>query len=73
MAEEIVGGEGERAVDLHNPWNPRGDGHLSPSSGSCGSAAAIASYDWVDIAIGLDGQKIRQYCFDRHVLKLMSG
>src|SRR5687768_5547426 len=41
-------------VDIHYPWNPRGDGYLTAASSSSGSAAAIAAYDWVDIAIGSD-------------------
>ena len=43
-------------VDYQAPWNPRADGHQSPGGSSSGSAAAIASYDWLDIAIGTDSK-----------------
>ncbi|KAJ8122751.1 hypothetical protein ONZ43_g1134 [Nemania bipapillata] len=39
-------------VDYHAPFNPRGDGYLTPSGSSSGSAAAIASYDWLDLTMG---------------------
>lgn len=42
------------AVDFHTCFNPRGDGYQSPAGSSSGSAAAVASYDWVDIGIGTD-------------------
>ncbi|KAI1127063.1 amidase signature domain-containing protein [Nemania abortiva] len=41
-------------IEYQAPWNPRGDGYQSPGGSSSGSAAAIASYDWLDIAIGTD-------------------
>ncbi|OIW31913.1 amidase signature enzyme [Coniochaeta ligniaria NRRL 30616] len=41
-------------LDIHYPWNPRGDGYLTAASSSSGSAAAIAGYDWIDIALGSD-------------------
>ncbi|KFA63308.1 hypothetical protein S40285_07637 [Stachybotrys chlorohalonatus IBT 40285] len=41
-------------LDIHYPWNPRGDGYLTAASSSSGSAAAIAAYDWLDITIGSD-------------------
>lgn len=34
------------------PYNPRGDGEQSPGGGSPGSAVAVASYPWLDAAIG---------------------
>ena len=43
-------------VDYQAPWNPRGDGHQSPAGSSSGSGAAIASYKWLDIAIGSDSK-----------------
>ena len=43
-------------VDYQAPWNPRADGHQSPGGSSSGSAAAIASYNWLDIAIGTDSK-----------------
>ncbi|KAJ6135423.1 hypothetical protein N7512_000583 [Penicillium capsulatum] len=41
-------------VDFHCPFNPRGDGYQSPGGSSSGPAAGIASYDWLDIAVGSD-------------------
>ncbi|KAH7309124.1 amidase signature domain-containing protein [Stachybotrys elegans] len=41
-------------LDIHYPWNPRGDGYLTAASSSSGSAAAIAAYDWLDITLGSD-------------------
>lgn len=47
-------------VDYHSPFNPRGDGYQDPSSSSSGAGASIASYDWLDIALGSDtGGSIR--------------
>lgn len=36
------------------PFNPRGDGYNSPGDSSGGSAAAVASYDWLDASVGSD-------------------
>lgn len=36
------------------PTNPRGDGFQKPSGSSSGSAAACASYDWLDFTVGTD-------------------
>jgi Asp-tRNA(Asn)/Glu-tRNA(Gln) amidotransferase A subunit family amidase len=41
-------------VDYQAPWNARGDGYQSPAGSSSGSGVAIASYEWLDIAIGSD-------------------
>ncbi|OJI98271.1 hypothetical protein ASPVEDRAFT_880966 [Aspergillus versicolor CBS 583.65] len=41
-------------VDFHCPFNPRGDGYQVPGGSSSGPAAGIASYDWLDIAVGSD-------------------
>ncbi|KAL1855293.1 hypothetical protein VTK73DRAFT_8583 [Phialemonium thermophilum] len=41
-------------VDLHAPFNPRGDGYQDPSGSSTGPAAGVASYDWLDLAVGSD-------------------
>lgn len=41
-------------VDYHCPWNPRGDGYLSPRGSSTGTCVALAGYDWVDVGIGSD-------------------
>ncbi|KAB5546957.1 amidase signature domain-containing protein [Coniochaeta sp. 2T2.1] len=47
-------------VDYHSPFNPRGDGYQDPSSSSSGAGASIASYDWLDVAVGSDtGGSIR--------------
>jgi hypothetical protein len=47
-------------VDLHAPFNPRGDGYQDPGSSSSGAGASVASYEWLDIAIGSDtGGSIR--------------
>lgn len=47
-------------VDYHSPFNPRGDGYEDPSSSSSGAGASIASYEWLDIALGSDtGGSIR--------------
>ena len=43
-------------VDYEAPWNPRGDGYQSPAGSSSGSGAAVASYDWLDIAVGSDSR-----------------
>ena len=46
------------AVDFLSPFNPRGDGYQSPTDSSNGSAAAIASYDWLDFTPGSDSQSL---------------
>ncbi|KAF7348762.1 putative glutamyl-trna amidotransferase protein [Mycena venus] len=47
-------------VDYHSPFNPRGDGYQDPSSSSSGAGASIASYEWLDAALGSDtGGSIR--------------
>jgi len=43
-------------VDYHAPFNPRGDGYQTTSGSSAGSAAAVATYDWLDFALGTDSQ-----------------
>lgn len=43
-------------VDYQAPWNPRADGYQSPAGSSSGSGVAVASYDWVDVAIGSDSK-----------------
>lgn len=55
---------GERAtaewVDYHAPFNPRGDGYQDSSSSSAGAGSSIASYEWLDLALGTDtGGSIR--------------
>jgi hypothetical protein len=41
-------------VDVHAPFNPRGDGYQNPSGSSSGSGAAIAAYEWLDLTVGSD-------------------
>ena len=43
-------------IDYHAPFNPRGDGYLTTSGSSAGSAAAIASYPWLDFSLGTDSK-----------------
>jgi Asp-tRNA(Asn)/Glu-tRNA(Gln) amidotransferase A subunit family amidase len=43
-------------VDYHAPFNPRGEGYQTTSGSSAGSAAAVATYDWLDFALGTDSQ-----------------
>lgn len=59
---QFANGESPTAdwVDYHAPYNPRGDGYQDPSSSSSGAGASVASYDWLDIAVGSDtGGSIR--------------
>ncbi|KAH8652293.1 amidase signature domain-containing protein [Xylariales sp. PMI_506] len=47
-------------VDYHSPFNPRADGYQDPSSSSSGGGASVASYPWLDVAVGSDtGGSIR--------------
>lgn len=57
-----------QSVDYQAPFNPRGDGYLITGGSSGGSAAAIAAYEWLDIAICSDSKFV---CLAR-VLKLSS-
>lgn len=50
-------------IETHCPWNPRGDGYLSPRGSSTGSGVAVAAYDWVDVGIGTDSKSITQHAF----------
>lgn len=43
-----------QCIDFPAPFNPRGDGYQSPSGGNSGQAAAVATYHWLDIAVGTD-------------------
>lgn len=50
----------ETRLEEVTPTNPRGDGFQKPSGSSSGSAAACASYPWLDFALGTDtGGSIR--------------
>ncbi|KAI1116420.1 amidase signature enzyme [Nemania sp. NC0429] len=44
----------EKTIDYLAPWNPRADGYQGPSGSSSGAGASVASYDWVDLALGTD-------------------
>ncbi|KAH7125936.1 glutamyl-tRNA amidotransferase [Dactylonectria macrodidyma] len=47
-------------VDYLSPFNPRGDGYQDPNFSSAGSGASLASYPWLDLALGSDtGGSIR--------------
>ncbi|OLN83281.1 Amidase 1 [Colletotrichum chlorophyti] len=62
---QFANGESATAdwVDYHAPFNPRGDGYNDPSSSSSGAGASIASYPWLDLAVGSDtGGSIRGPC-----------
>ncbi|KAL1582067.1 hypothetical protein WHR41_09133 [Cladosporium halotolerans] len=41
-------------VDLHAPFNPRGDGYQNPSGSSTGPGVGIGAYEWLDLAVGSD-------------------
>jgi len=41
-------------VDYHAPFNSRADGYQDASSSSSGAGASVASYEWLDIALGSD-------------------
>ncbi|KAF2020416.1 amidase signature enzyme [Aaosphaeria arxii CBS 175.79] len=41
-------------IDYQAPWNPRADHYQYPGGSSFGSAAAVSTYDWLDVAIGTD-------------------
>ncbi|KAJ7510992.1 amidase signature domain-containing protein [Mycena galericulata] len=61
-ASQFANGEMATAdwVDYHSPFNPRGDGYQDPSSSSSGAGTSIASYEWLDAALGSDtGGSIR--------------
>jgi Asp-tRNA(Asn)/Glu-tRNA(Gln) amidotransferase A subunit family amidase len=52
----IVREEPVEAVEFTDPFNPRCDGYQVPSGSSSGSAAAIGSYDWLDLSLGSDSK-----------------
>ena len=56
MASFAATEEPIECVDFQAPWNPRADGYQSPAGSSSGSGAAVASYPWLDIAIGSDSR-----------------
>lgn len=48
-------------IDYYCPFNPRGDGYLVPEGSSTGSAAAVAAYDWLDVALGTDSERSNMF------------
>lgn len=54
MCSMVLNAPPTQCVDVIAPFNPRGDGYQSPSGGSSGQAAAVATYKWLDFAIGSD-------------------
>ena len=48
--------EPTECVEFEAPFNPRADGYQIPSGSSHGSAAGIASYDWLDYSVGSDSK-----------------
>ena len=47
--------------DYQAPFNPRGDGWLTCSASSSSGGCAVATYDWLDFAIGTDtGSSMRR-------------
>ena len=49
-------------IDFPAPWNPRADGYQSPAGSSNGSGVAVATYPWIDVAIGSDSELLSRYC-----------
>ena len=49
--QEVIGDWSDYSYAL----NPRADGYLVATGSSTGSAAAIAAYPWLEIALGTDG------------------
>lgn len=45
-----------QSVDYQAPFNPRGDGYLITGGSSGASAAAVATYDWLDFSICSDSR-----------------
>lgn len=43
-------------VDYHCPFNPRGDGYLTPEGSTSGGAASLAAYSWLDVSVGTDSK-----------------
>lgn len=39
-------------IDCQAPFNPRGDGYQDPTFSSAGAGSGIASYAWLDLALG---------------------
>ena len=68
---QFASGEGSMDwVDYQCSFNPRGDGYQDTSMSSIGSAAGLASYDWIDSSPGTDSESIlrRSICFSNQDL-----
>lgn len=46
-------------VGYHCPFNPRGDGYLTPEGSTSGGAASLAAHSWLDFSLGTD---IKELC-----------
>lgn len=54
---QFASGEGSMDwVDYQCSFNPRGDGYQDTSMSCVGSAAGLASYDWIDSSLGTDSE-----------------
>ena len=62
-----------QSVDYQAPFNPRGDGYLITGGSSGGSAAAIATYDWLDIAICSDSKCVSSKKYQKELTYRSSG
>ncbi|PQE25383.1 hypothetical protein CJF30_00000086 [Rutstroemia sp. NJR-2017a BBW] len=49
-SQEVIGDW----CDYFYAFNVRGDGYLASTGSSTGSAAGLAAYEWLDIALGTD-------------------
>jgi Asp-tRNA(Asn)/Glu-tRNA(Gln) amidotransferase A subunit family amidase len=57
---QFASGEGSMDwVDYQCSFNPRGDRYQDTSMSSVGSAAGLASYDWIDSSLGTDSMSFR--------------
>jgi len=59
-------------VDIHCPFNPRGDGYLIPALSTSGGAASVAAYDWLDVSIGTDSTLHLPFSIFANVLMLFA-
>lgn len=63
---QFASGENARDwFDYQAPFNPRADRYQEPGCSSAGSAVAMASYDWLDIAIGTDSKSLMIVVFEQ--------
>lgn len=57
----LIREETMECVDFLAPFNPRADGYQTSSGSSSGSCAALAGYEWLDMAIGSDSEILNTY------------